>query len=102
MGKANFVQEGLALDYTPATALLAGAIVVLGEIIGITKLPIAASALGALAVEGVFDIEKSGSSGPVFSEGDIVLYDTVNETAVREGGSGIIVLGTCVKGCGSE
>ena len=42
------VQEGVVLDYTPAAAVDAGAVVNLGNLIGITSAPIAASVVGDL------------------------------------------------------
>lgn len=92
--KAIFVQEGDFLDYTPAAAVASGDVVQLGALIGIAKNPIAASALGAVAVVGVFSFLKSGSTGPVFAFGDPVHWDPVNLLAKR-GGDGYWYLGTC-------
>lgn len=97
MANAIFVQDGCAIDYTPSTAVSAGAIVLLGGLLGVAKKDIAASALGALAIEGVYDVIKSGSSGPVFIPGDAVYWDYVNNLAVRTGGSGTVLFGTCVE-----
>lgn len=96
---AKFVQEGKSINYTPATAVLAGAIVWLGDLIGITKDPIAANVTGSLAIGGVFSIIKDGTSGPAFAPGDMVHWDSVNGLAVRGGlsQSGIYPLGTCVE-----
>ena len=55
---ATFVQQGAAVDYTPTVDTPAGAVVVQGDLLGITKHIIKANALGSIAVEGVFDIEK--------------------------------------------
>lgn len=102
MGKADFVQEGLSINYTPATAVAAGDIVDLGELVGVAKVPIEANALGALSVEGVFGVVKSGSAGPVFAVGEPVFWDTVNQLAVRTGASGCILLGVCVAAAGAS
>lgn len=96
MPHATFIHEGLAIPYTPSSAVSAGAIVDLGDLIGIAKLDIAALALGALSVEGVFDVVKSGSSGPVFAKGDTVFWDYVNSLAVKTGFDGCLFLGTAV------
>lgn len=96
MVKALFVQDGCAIDYTPAAAVAAGDVVSLGALIGIAKSPIDASKVGALAIEGVFDFLKSGSAGPVFAIGDAVHWDTVNGLATRTGGSGHLFLGTAI------
>ena len=57
--QARFIQEGLSIDYTPGSAVAAGQVVVQGSMIGVAKTPIAASALGALAVRGIFDVVKA-------------------------------------------
>jgi len=59
MAQATFVQEGDAIDYTPSTAVVAGQVVVQNDIVGVATRPIAADELGALAVEGVFDVVKA-------------------------------------------
>jgi len=57
--QATFVQAGESIDYTPVSAVAAGQVVVQGSMIGVAKTPIAAGALGALAVEGLFDVVKA-------------------------------------------
>lgn len=96
---ASFLQEGDQINYIPSAAVLAGAIVLLGDIIGVATEPIAASGLGTLGLKGCYKVLKSGSTGPVFAVGDVVLWDSVNATAVRVGaaGSGIFPVGTCIE-----
>jgi predicted RecA/RadA family phage recombinase len=57
--QAAFVQVGESIDYTPVSAVAAGQVVVQGSMIGVAKTPIAAGALGALAVKGIFDVVKA-------------------------------------------
>jgi len=57
--QATFVQAGECIDYTPVSAVVAGQVVVQGSMIGVAKTPIAAAALGALAVKGIFDVVKA-------------------------------------------
>ncbi len=57
--QAQFIQEGQSIDYTPVSAVAAGQVVVQGSMIGVVKTPIAAGALGALAVKGIFDVVKA-------------------------------------------
>ena len=57
--QARFIQQGESIDYTPVSAVAAGQVVVQGSMIGVAKTPIAAGALGALAVKGVFDVVKA-------------------------------------------
>jgi len=101
---AIFVREGQTINYTPATAVLAGAIVLLGDLIGVAKMPIAAGAVGALCLSGQFKVIKDGTTGPVFAVGDAVHWDSVNGLAVRGGlaGSGIVYLGMCVAAAGTD
>lgn len=57
--KALFVQEGDDIDYTPASNTTAGAVVALGiNLIGVTKLDIAANVLGAIGIKGVVKFPK--------------------------------------------
>lgn len=78
---ADFVQEGAAVDYTPGTAIPAGSVVVQGDLVGIVKHDIPANKLGAISVEGVFDIEKDAAT--VFAAGDKVYWDATNSVAVN-------------------
>lgn len=96
------VQEGRSIDYIPSAALGAGDVVDLGDILGVAESAIAASATGALAIDGVFDVIKDGTTGPVFAVGDNVFWDTVNELAVRTGGSGCVYFGTCTEAAGTN
>ena len=57
--QATFVQAGESIDHTPVSAVVAGQVVVQGSMIGVAKTPIAAAALGALAVKGIFDVVKA-------------------------------------------
>lgn len=97
MVKAIMVQEGQAINYTPAVALNAGEVVQLGGFIGITTEAIAAAAIGALAIVGVFAFAKSGSAGPAFEPGDSVHFTVATGLASRAGGSGTIMVGICTQ-----
>jgi len=66
---ASYVQVGDLLDYTPASAVAAGDVVVIGALVGVAPRAIAANAVGALAVEGVFEIPcATGATGAQGSE----------------------------------
>lgn len=61
---ASYVQDGDLLDYTPGSAVAAGDVVVIGSLVGVAPRAIAANALGALAVEGVFEMPcATGATG---------------------------------------
>lgn len=60
MAEGIFVQEGLAIDYTPdGAAVTGGDVVVQNNVVGIAKTDIADGELGALAISGVFDVLKA-------------------------------------------
>ncbi len=56
---ATYIHDGDAVDHIPATDLPCGAVVVLGQMVGIAHRPIPANALGSLAIEGVWDLPIS-------------------------------------------
>jgi len=53
------------IDYTPGSAVTAGAVVVVGPIVGIADNDIAASTLGALSIEGVKRVPKTTAAWTV-------------------------------------
>ena len=58
------------IDHTPSSNVAAGAVVAVGGLVGVALEAIAANTLGALAVEGQFEIDLA--SGKTFSAGDAV------------------------------
>lgn len=85
---AEFIQDGRAIDYTPVADVAAGEVIVQGDLIGVTKVPIPAEHAGTLAVEGVFDFDKEVEGGVTFAVGSIAYWDAVNNVAVTTDGSG--------------
>lgn len=77
----TFVHDGKSIDYTPVAAVAAGDVVVQGDLIGVAKTPIAASALGSLAVTGVFDFPKSTAGGSATTAGTTLYWDATNKVA---------------------
>jgi predicted RecA/RadA family phage recombinase len=72
---ASYVQDECLIDYTPSAAVAAGDVVVLNDLVTVAPRPIAANALGAVAVEGVFSMPKaSGAIG----QGALVYWDATN------------------------
>jgi hypothetical protein len=74
-----FVHEGQSVDYTPAAAVNAGVVVVQNGLAGVTQRDIAANALGALRIEGVFDFDKQSSLA--IAAGSPVYWDAANSVA---------------------
>ena len=60
--QAQFIQEGKAIDYTPSAAVAGGDVIDLTNMIGVAANDIAASALGALTIEGVVRLPKKNES----------------------------------------
>ena len=71
----NFYQDGEVLDYTNTTgaAIASGAPVVIGNIIGIALVDIAISAVGSVAIEGVWKVAKA--TGNAWVQGAKVIWD---------------------------
>jgi len=69
MATGQFIHDGKAIDHTPSSAVSAGDVVVQGDLIGVAKLDIAANVLGALAVDGVFDLPKATGGGTAITAG---------------------------------
>jgi len=88
MAQATFVHEGEAIDYTPVADVAPGDVVVQSDLIGIAKREIKANTLGALAVEGVFDVAKEAGGGVTFAVGDLAYWDDTNDVAVTTDGAG--------------
>ena len=72
MAQATFLQAPGTIDHTPASELAAGAVVVVGNIIGITKTIIPANEMGTINVEGQFRVVKKTGS---VAKGDILYWD---------------------------
>lgn len=97
MPQAILAHEGRHIDFTPATAVASGDVVVQnGRLAGVANLDIEAARQGALAIEGVFDFTKQFGVGVTFAVGDNVYWDDLNDRAVGTG-SGFAYLGKCVK-----
>jgi len=79
--QALFVHEGKSIDYTPSSAVAVGDVVVQGDLVGVAKTPIAANALGSLAVSGVFDFAKATGTSTAIAAGTKVYWDATNKVA---------------------
>lgn len=86
MATVNFVHDGDAIDYTPTSAVNAGDVVVQGDLVGVAKKNIAANALGALHVKGVFDFPKATTSGSAITAGTKLYWDASSEVATSTAG----------------
>lgn len=71
---ARFIQEGDSIDYTPGAAVSSGAVVIIGDVVGIANHDIAASTLGSIRVEGIVGLPTA--SATVFAAGAKVYVNT--------------------------
>jgi len=62
MPEAQYIQDGKSIDYMPQANVSAGDVVVIGDLVAVAKLNIAAGQLGAIALEGVFEVLKEASA----------------------------------------
>ena len=72
---ADYFADGDLIDYTPGSAVVAGQVVMLADLFTIAPRPIAANALGAVAVEGLFTVAKATGTGSAIAQGAIVYWD---------------------------
>lgn len=96
--KAKFVQRGEIVDYIPASNVAAGDVVVLGDgLLGIAKLDIEAGKLGALALDGIYDVAKG--SGAI-AQWAILYWDATNSVVTTTATA--IVFGVAVLAAESD
>lgn len=87
-GPAKFVQEGSSIDHTPGADVLAGAVVVQAEMVGIAPMPIKANQLGSLSVTGVYDFPKALGVGSGMPAGTNAYWDAAAQNATKNAAAG--------------
>jgi len=85
---ATYIQEGGVIDYTPSSAVSAGDVVVQGELVGVAQKAIAADALGAITVEGVFDFPKTAGASTAITAGANAYWDASAGVATTDTDTG--------------
>src|SRR5262245_23844358 len=93
---AVYKQDDGDVDYTPGADVAAGDVVVQGDLIGVAERLIAANALGALSVEGVFDFPKTAGGGTAITAGTKVYWDPAAKVATATAGA-LKLLGKTIK-----
>jgi predicted RecA/RadA family phage recombinase len=83
--QATYVQDGCSVDYTPGSAVSAGAVVVTNGHVRVAKRDIAAAALGALATVGLFDFAKDSSN---ISDGNALYWNATGDPVGGTAGTG--------------
>ncbi|MEX2388785.1 MAG: DUF2190 family protein [Phycisphaeraceae bacterium] len=97
----RYLHDGDAIDFTPAEDKPAGSVVVLGDLVGITKRPLKAGELGSLHVVGVFAFPKATGADTAIDAGVSVYWDAGAEQATTES-SGNTLLGKTSAAAGDD
>lgn len=92
MHKGNLWEGGI--NYTPGSAVSAGALIEQGYLIAIAKDDIAASELGAIHQEGLWEAKKENTTD-TYSVGDLVYWDETNLYVTATPSR--LLLGVCTK-----
>ena len=95
---AKSVQRGDSVDFTPSEDVAAGDVVIKSKLVGIAKLDIKAHELGALALEGVFEMPKS--TGTAFGFGTTVAWNPTTRKVVSAATSSDFKIGHVVAQAG--
>jgi len=95
---ARFIHDGRAVDFLPESDTIAGTVIVIGSLVGITKMDIPAGTLDAVHVVGVYDIEKGNAA---VSLGNKVYWDATAKKAVINA-TGNTLLGVAVQEATAE
>jgi len=82
---ATFIQNGDFLDYVPTVDVAQGAIVVIGNLVGIAHRAIPAGTLGSIALTGVYELPIA--AGSVAGAGEPVFYEPALSQLVVGGGA---------------
>lgn len=71
----SFVQDGKTINWTNGTgaAVASGAVVAIGQILGVALVDIANGAAGSVAIDGVFSVPKV--SAAVIAAGESLVWD---------------------------
>jgi predicted RecA/RadA family phage recombinase len=79
MAIADKISEGNYIDYTPASAVAQGVVVVQADLVCVAENAIPANTLGALSTRGVYSINKLTTD--VVAAGAILYWDNANSRA---------------------
>lgn len=85
MAQATKVSEGRVVAYTPGSAVSAGDVILQTALFGISSQDIAASALGSIKTDGIFDVVKVTG---VVSAGAEIFWDPTGDPVGGVAGSG--------------
>lgn len=95
----NFKQKGKVLTFTAAADLLSGAVVLIGDKIGIVSADVLTGAEGEAALCGVFELTKVGSQA--WSLGDKIYWDISSAAFTKTKATDTVFAGICAKAVAS-
>jgi len=79
----KYVSEGVEMPYTPGSAVVAGDIAVIGEIVAHAPRAIAASVEGSVTIKGVVRFPKAVLSTSAITQGTKLYWDSGNEVVTE-------------------
>lgn len=79
--EATYIQDGMIIDYTAASAIVAGQVIPLVTRVGVALEDIAANATGSVKITGVF--ECAAETGVAFDVGDQLYWDDTNNRLTK-------------------
>ena len=86
--RAVLVQRGESVDFTPSRDVPAVEVLVFGGLPGVVKTAVKAGSLGALALTGVYDVEKDGLA---VAAGDRLFWDAEHKVATPAAADGVFL-----------
>jgi predicted RecA/RadA family phage recombinase len=94
------VKSGSVFSYTTVAAIIAGTIIIQGDLAAVATSDIPAGGTGSLDASGVFDVDKAAAT--VFTAGALVYWNDTTDLAVTTDNSGANkLLGKAVAAAGN-
>ncbi len=90
--EARYLHDGRSIQFVPAEDMAAGSVVVFNNLVGITKIDLAAGSIGVLALDGVYQFTKGTEA---FTTGNFAFWDATNRK-VTATATGNVYLGRVV------
>ena len=97
-----FVSRGDRIKHTPSSALSAGSVVVLAQLVGVTTEDIAAGQTGSLAIEGIFELPRESLILGGIAVGKPIWWDPTPGEAIPSAGGDRVPCGVCVEFSGQS
>ena len=89
MATVQYLKSAQTLDYTPSAATPGGTVIIIDNIVGVTKEDIAANKRGAIDLEGLFLWPKATGGGSAISDGVDLFWDDANQVVTEDEAAGV-------------